>query len=258
MKIAISGYGFVGKATEIMLNKFCSNIESIEVQDPAYEKIVKDWKNIDYHLICVSTPSYGDYTDHSPFNLVNVQDSIEHALKNGFNGKTIIRSTISPTDLVNLNLLFNMKFSAWPEFLRQASWKEDAEHPKFIIMAGEDIKEFSKNFNFDIHYIESARAAWMMKLARNAFLALKVIAANDIKHACDAMAIDYDDVKNAMFLDDNLGKQHWDQPGYDKMEGYGGVCLPKDTKAFNRELMSAGVKNNFAQWATKKNANLRS
>jgi UDP-glucose 6-dehydrogenase len=256
MKIAISGYGFVGKATEIMLNKFCSNIESIEIQDPAYEKSVKDWKVIDYHLICVSTPSYGDYTDHSPFNLANLQDALEHAMQNEFTGKTIIRSTISPSDLIKLNMLFKTKFAAWPEFLRQSSWKEDAANPKFVIMAG-DIKEFASNFKFDIHFLENEREAWMMKLARNAFLALKVIVANDIKHACDAMAIDYEKVKEAMLLDDNLGKDHWDQPGYDKMEGYGGVCLPKDTKAFNRELISAGVRNNFAQWTTKKNTSLR-
>ena len=58
-KVAIVGYGFVGKATEYFLRQHTDKYQDIEIQDPALGKKIKDWKGIEYAIICVPTPLKG-------------------------------------------------------------------------------------------------------------------------------------------------------------------------------------------------------
>ncbi len=75
-----------------------------------------------------------------------------------------------------------------------------------------------------------ARAAELVKYASNAFLAVKVIFANELFDLCGALAADYADVRAGLAADGRIGASHLDvhDGGY---RGYGGKCLPKDTMA---------------------------
>jgi UDP-glucose 6-dehydrogenase len=70
----------------------------------------------------------------------------------------------------------------------------------------------------------------MAKYVANSFLAVKVSFANEIFDLCDRMRIDYADVRDIAAADERIGASHMDvlDGGY---RGYGGKCLPKDTKS---------------------------
>jgi UDP-glucose 6-dehydrogenase len=258
MKIAITGHGYVGKATEIMLKKYFHPLTSIGIQDKTSGATIDNWSEYDYHMICVNTPSVNDNDPESALVIQNVLDAYEHAINSGFKGHTVIRSTISVTDYDVICDIWNIIPISWPEFLRQAHWEEDAYEPRLLVMSGPGADELSDAMDAcSITIVPDPRAAWYMKLARNAFYAMKVIVANDLKRGADAMNIDYEQVKAAIKFDPYIGQSHWDQPGDDGKMGFGGVCLPKDTKSLANEMRNVGLHDTFSEWTVKKNLLLR-
>ena len=116
-KIAIVGYGYVGKATELMFD----NVE-ILIHDPDLGHTIDDWDGVDYAFICVPTPM--DKSGRLDFSYV------DSALQSIGNGKIVIRSTIGPDQMINDEWIY------MPEFLREATWKEDVENPKSPVVIG--------------------------------------------------------------------------------------------------------------------------
>lgn len=252
----ISGFGFVGQATMKTLVKFHKTQPSIFVNDPFKGMSTNRWAEADYHVICVPTQQMQD----GNLDLSAIYDAVDTAHSNGFNGNTVIRSTINPLDY---DEIIRSKFDvpvAWPEFLREVHWEEDAVHPRLVVMAGPGAEELASNFDssLNITLLGDARAAWMMKVARNAYYAMKVIVSHDLVTACSNLNIRYEDVKQALLADPMIGPSHWDQPGYDGKMGYGGKCLPKDTASMDVLLSRAGITDNFAAFTIAKNNRARS
>lgn len=77
----------------------------------------------------------------------------------------------------------------------------------------------------------SAATAELVKYATNAFLAMKVVFANQMADACAALDLDYPAFAQALALDPRIGASHLGVPGADGMRGFGGRCLPKDLEA---------------------------
>lgn len=251
MKIAISGYGFVGKATEIILNLFFNESVEIEINDPALGKTA-NWEDCKFHFICVPTNLI---EETQTLDTSIIKQVITLANSNGFTGHHVIRSTISPIDYDNITLLTDP--ISWPEFIREAHWLEDANDPRLTVMSGTYAHELIGRLGLNVQYVDDPRAAWMMKLARNAFYANKVIIANELMQASQQLGIDYVQVKQALLADPFIGSSHWDQPGNDGCMGYGGKCLPKDTASLSSVLKSIGNFSNFADWTTRKNKEIR-
>lgn len=257
MKAIISGYGFVGKSTFITINKFSNKKFDFSINDPLVGE-VNDW-DAKYHFISVPTNLI---QQTQTLDLSIVKAVIAKANANGFRGYHVIRSTISPTDYDEIVRFSNSHGSvndliSWPEFIREAHWEQDAANPRLTIMAGKHAPELIGYLVLPITYIEDPRAAWLMKLARNAFYASKVTIANDLWHASRSLGIDYDRVKQALQADPYIGSSHWDQPGHDGSQGYGGKCLPKDTASLSTLLNSLGNYDNFARWTDRKNKIIR-
>lgn len=251
----ISGFGFVGKATLITLEKFHIGTPLITIDDPFLGMESSQWQRADYHVICVPTQQMPD----GNLDLSAIYDAIDRGKEQGFSGRTVIRSTINPLDYDSIIRNTFKVPVAWPEFLREAHWEEDAKDPRLVVMGGPSSDALAANFkdDFKITLVDDPRAAWMMKVARNAFYALKVMASGDLVDACSKLNIDYAEVKAALLADPMIGPSHWDQPGHDGSMGYGGKCLPKDTASLDRLLSDLGNADNFAAWAQKKNQNLR-
>lgn len=77
----------------------------------------------------------------------------------------------------------------------------------------------------------SAATAELVKYATNAFLATKVVFANQMADACAALGLDYPAFAQALALDPRIGASHLAVPGADGLRGFGGGCLPKDIAA---------------------------
>jgi len=120
-----------------------------------------------------------------------------------------------------------------PEFLREGSAVRDFMHPDRVIVGSENEKAaglikdiYNVLYLIDTPFIfTTLETAELIKYASNAFLAAKITFINEIANLCDAVGADVHDVARAMGLDGRIGK-YFLHPG----PGFGGSCLPKDTR----------------------------
>lgn len=226
-KVAIVGYGFVGKATEYFLTHHRYRLFDIEIQDPPLGKKIKDWKGIEYAIICVPTPLKGSKRAQRRRLDTDIVDEVCRKVYRKVN-RIVIRSTIGPDQTAQ----FTKNYGAiiWPEFLREKHWKEDVDNPELpMVMGGYLMEHFVERMECHKQIITcTPEEAAMIKVARNAALAVKVDLANEFKNICDGWDMDYNVIAKFFSEDPNLGKTHWDVPGPDGKVGFGGTCLPKD------------------------------
>jgi len=149
----------------------------------------------------------------------------------------VVKSTVLPgtTEAYQLRypqhgFLFN------PEFLREASAYEDFLQPdRQLVGYTAQTRHLAGSFlamlpDAPYSVVMTAREAEMAKYMTNAFLAVKVMFANEMHDLCTALEIDYAAARDAIAADARIGPSHLDvlDGGY---RGYGGKCLPKDAKA---------------------------
>lgn len=253
----ISGYGYVGKATELILSEKSDSIGMVEIQDPALDLHARSWRDADYHFVCVPTPSVKVSYGHAQHDIKHVKDAVSFANSNGFRGVTVVRSTMSPLDCDVVQGLAR-DLVVWPEFLRQASWRKDAVSPPMSVMGGENARRLKSEIRgMDPIITPDARSACMVKIALNSYLAMRVIVAHDLMKACDEIGVDWNLINGCMKTDPRIGPSHWDQPGPDGKMGFGGACLPKDCDALAYLMSELEMRNNFADWAVKRNGEIR-
>ncbi|MDF1596261.1 MAG: UDP-glucose/GDP-mannose dehydrogenase family protein [Acidimicrobiia bacterium] len=127
-----------------------------------------------------------------------------------------------------------------PEFLREGTAVSDFKNPDRIVIGAnsdsalEILKEVYRGLDAPIVETDPASAE-MIKYGSNAYLATRVAFANSIANICEAVGADVQDVLHGMGHDARIGF-HFMQPG----PGFGGSCLPKDTRALAHIASSAG------------------
>lgn len=240
MKCAIVGYGFVGHSTEVLLNEI--GVEEIVMHDPAKDLVIDDWSNIDLAFICVPTPYHSGCLDHSfVFNALGSVPNEVHK---------VVRSTIGP-DWADDPKFKGVTFM--PEFIREKHWREDVyDQSRPTIIGTDSVKEVGDLINLlnkkDRRVqLTTRKHAAMAKMTINSFLATKVAFANQIYDICKEHDMDYNIVLDLIQADIRMGKSHWMVPGPDGQVGYGGTCLPKDTRHMlsmepTSQLLNAVVK----------------
>lgn len=140
---------------------------------------------------------------------------------------------------------FDFDFVSNPEFLREGSAIHDFMHPDRIVIGSDNGKgrEIVHDIYNVLYLIEtpfiftSVETAELVKYASNAFLATKIAFINEIAGLCEAVNADVRDVAKAMGMDRRIGKYYL-HPG----PGFGGSCLPKDTKALVKIGKEHGVR----------------
>jgi UDPglucose 6-dehydrogenase len=158
------------------------------------------------------------------------------------------------------NIKVEFDIASNPEFLREGSAIRDFMHPDRVVIGYEN--ERAKNILKDIYNVlylidvpfvfTNLETAEMIKYASNAFLATKISFINEIANLCDEVGADVYDVAKAMGMDGRIGK-YFLHPG----PGFGGSCLPKDTKALlemgnklgiEMKLIKSVIEVNEMQW----------
>ena len=135
----------------------------------------------------------------------------------------------------------NVEVASNPEFLSQGHAVRDTLQAKRVVIGTESNKaeqqlmKIYEPFNLPIVSV-NRRSSEMIKYASNNFLALKISYMNDIANLCELVGADIGDVATGMSYDYRIGKDFL-RAGI----GYGGSCLPKDTKA----LRNIGIQNGY-------------
>ncbi len=229
-KIGIVGVGMVGGA----LNEYLKKRNDLEIF--LYDKgknlgSMEEVNKANIVFICVPTPYKEEL---GGFDLNYVNQTCEN-LKG--NKTVIIKSTVLPKTTEKLQEDFpNHRFLFNPEFLVEAIAQKTMEEPDRQIMGytreSKSLAEEIMNLLPDAPYkkIMPATEAEMVKYFGNTFLSVKVIFGTQMEEVCRKLNIDYNTVREAASKDPRIGPSHLDvmHGGY---KGYGGKCLPKDTRA---------------------------
>ena len=259
MKIAVAGAGYVGislatlfsEKNEVVLldinkdkvdkinNRICP-IDDDMIDDYFKTKKLNLRATLDYKeafdkatFIIISTPT--DYNlETSYFDTSSVEDIIEKVLKVNKDSTIVIKSTIPVgyTASIKKKYKFNNIFFS-PEFLREGRALYDNLYPSRIIigssskmakMFGNLLKEVAIKEDVPIKYMGSDEAE-SVKLFSNTYLALRIAYFNELDTYAELNKLNTRDIIDGVCLDPRIGS-FYNNPSF----GYGGYCLPKDTK----------------------------
>lgn len=261
MKIAVAGAGYVGlsnalilaKNNEVILidpdeekvrliNHGMSPIEDISILEYLqHEKIhlratideIEAYSGVEVVLVAVPTNFKEEI---SCFDTSIVESVISNILQINKEATIIIKSTVPVGFTKNISSKFNTsKIFFSPEFLKEGQALFDCQHPSRIIVGTPRINKIEARVVADLLYnsidekcpvqIIGASEAEAVKLFSNAYLAMRVCFFNELDTYAEENNLESKDIIDGVCYDPRVGK-YYNNPSF----GYGGYCLPKDTK----------------------------
>ncbi len=259
MKILVVGLGYVGTANAVLLAQnnivtcfdldFSKTESLLKGKSPIEDKEVTEYLSSkklnltaskiypsdkdDFDFAIIATPTNYDI-DTNQFDTNSIEKTLENIHNSNSKPTVIIRSTV-PVGYVKKieNKYPNLEIIFVPEFLREGRALKDSLYPSRIIIGSHSKKgkEFAKllvdsslNKNVKTIFTNSTEAE-ASKLFSNAYLAMRVTFFNELDSFAMSRNLNSEEIIKSVSLDPRIG-DFYNNPSF----GYGGYCLPKDTK----------------------------
>jgi UDPglucose 6-dehydrogenase len=259
MKIVVVGLGYVGLANALLLAKHyevigvdiskaavdCINSKETLIKD---HEILKSLQNDDLNIfathdlelavkgsdyVIISTPTNYNTMSKS-FDTSTVEETVKRTAEYEPNTCIVIKSTIPVgfTDQLQAAVPETQIFFS-PEFLREGKALYDNQYPSRIVVGSKtsEAKKFAnimsrsaKKENVEVN-LTGSREAEAIKLISNSYLAMRVAFFNEVDNYAITGTLNSREIIQSVSSDPRIGK-HYNNPSF----GYGGYCLPKDTK----------------------------
>ena len=259
LKILVLGLGYVGTANAVLLSQqnevTCFDLDISKLKNlingisPIEDKEVSEYlsskklnlktvnnypSEIDnFDIAIIATPTNYDI-ETNKFDTSSIEQSLENIQKSNSNPTVIIRSTVPVGYVKKIQNKFpNLEIIFVPEFLREGRALKDSLYPSRIVIGSHSKKgkEFAKllmdaslDKNVQTIYTNSTEAE-SSKLFSNAYLAMRVTFFNELDSFAMSRGLNTKEIIKSVSLDPRIG-DFYNNPSF----GYGGYCLPKDTK----------------------------
>ena len=264
MKILILGLGYVGTANAVLLSQqnevICYDINTDRInsindkKSPIEDKLTSEFlsqkklnikgvfefptqSNFDFVIIATPT-NYNP--DSNYFDTFTVESCIKNLNAQNSKATIIIRSTLPVGFVESIQKKYpSQEIIFVPEFLREGKALHDSLYPSRIVVGSHSnqAKKFAEllvegtiNKDVEVLYTKPTEAE-SSKLFANAFLAMRVTFFNELDSFAMARKLDTKEILKAVSLDPRIG-DYYNNPSF----GYGGYCLPKDTKQLLRNF----------------------
>jgi UDPglucose 6-dehydrogenase len=243
MNIGIVGVGVVGSAIRYGFEKLGHDVK---VHDLLLNTSLSDVFDTEVCYICVPTPSKDDGACDTSI----VEEVVSELSSKGYTGTVAVKSTVTPGTTQRLIEQFSdLSICFVPEFLRERCAETDFTENHDLCIVGTSsyevfnlIKDSHGKYPKEVRMVTPTEAE-LCKYFNNTFNSTLITFANSFFEICESLNSSYTTVKDCMVTIDHIPDKYLDCNK--SFRGFGGMCLPKDTKALNNLCESNDIPVQF-------------